>query len=72
MQVILKGNFVKNTEIKRKDGGIIPIAIVLAGDETVQINNLHFDSKIQPLAPIEIEVNVKSSQYGLYITPVQK
>lgn len=70
MQVILKGNFVKNSQIKKKDGTILNVAIVLAGDETVQINNMNFSSDVKPLQPVELAVNVKNTQYGMMVTPV--
>lgn len=68
MEAIIKGYFVKNTMITKKDGDNIDCAIVLTGDETVQINKCNFDCK--PLTPVELNVNIKSTQYGLYITPV--
>lgn len=35
MEAIIKGNFVKNDSIKKKDGTVLNVAIVLAGNETV-------------------------------------
>jgi len=46
------------------------VAIALAGNETVQINNMMFGADVKPLQPVELRVNIKNSQYGLYITPV--
>ena len=70
MEAIIKGNFVKNDSIKKKDGTVLNVAIVLAGNETVQINNMMFGADVKPLQPVELRVNIKNSQYGLYITPV--
>ena len=70
MEAIIKGNFVKNDSIKKKDGTVLNVAIVLAGNETVQTNNMMFGADVKPLQPVELRVNIKNSQYGLYITPV--
>lgn len=70
MQVMLEGNFVKNSQIKKKDGTILNVAIVLAGDETVQVNNMAFSPDVKPLQPVKLKVNIKSTQYGLMVTPV--
>ena len=72
MQVTIKGNFVKNSQIKKKDGTVLNVAIVLAGDETVQVNNMHFASDVKPLQPVELLVDVKSTQYGLLVTPANQ
>lgn len=70
MVVHLKGELVKNEQIKKKDGTVLPQAIVLCGDETVKISNCNFDAK--RLDIVELDVNIKSSEFGLYITPVKK
>lgn len=72
MQVTIKGNFVKNSQIKKKDGTVLNVAIVLAGDETVQVNNMHFAPDVKPLQPVELLVDVKSTQYGLFVTPANQ
>lgn len=69
MVATIKGKFVKNEVIKKKDGTDFPVAFVLAGDEVVQINKMQFDPKTPELADVTINVNIKSTQYGLLITP---
>lgn len=68
MVVHLKGEFVKNEQITKKDGNKLNQAIVLCGDETVKISNCNF-SGAKRLDPVELDVKIKSSDYGLYITP---
>ena len=72
MEALIKGNFVENQQIQKKDGTILHVAIVLAGNETVQINDMQFGPDVKPLQPIELKVNIKNSQYGLYIKPVKQ
>lgn len=69
MVATIKGKFVKNEVIKKKDGTDYPVALVLAGDEVVKINKMQFDPNTPELSDVTINVNIKSTQYGLLITP---
>lgn len=71
MVVTLKGNFVENTEIKKKDNTSIPCAIILSGKETVQVNNCKFGPEVKRFQDVSIDVDIKNTQYGIYITPVK-
>lgn len=70
MQAILKGNFVENETVKKKDGTSVPVAIVLSGKETVRINRCNF-TDVRKFQEVELLVDIRSSEYGLYITPVE-
>lgn len=70
MKVLLKGEFLKNETIQKKDGTKLSKCSVLVDDEVVQISNCYIDAK--RMQSIEINVNVKNSEYGLYVTPVQE
>lgn len=49
MEALIKGNFVQNQQIQKKDGTILHVAIVLAGNETVKINDMQFGPDVKPL-----------------------
>lgn len=69
-KLLLKGEFLKNETIQKKDGTKLLKCSVLVDDEVVQISNCHIDAK--RMQSIEMNVNVKNSEYGLYVTPVQE
>lgn len=69
MKVHLSGEFLKNEKVRKKDGSDLLRSVILVDDETVTISNCNFDAK--RMEPVEIDVNIKPTDYGLYITPVK-
>lgn len=68
MKVHLKGEFLKNEKIKKKDGSDLLQSVILIDDETVKISKCNFNAK--RMDPVELDVNIKITDYGVYITPV--
>lgn len=67
MKVHLSGEFLKNETVIKKDGTELKRSVILVDDETVTISKCNFNAK--RMEPVEIDVNIKFTDYGLYITP---
>lgn len=67
MKVHLSGEFLKNETVTKKDGTELKRSVILVDDETVTISKCNFNAK--RMEPVELDVNIKFTDYGLYITP---
>lgn len=73
MKCIIEGKFVENGKIRKKDGSDMLVAYILSGHEVVQVNNYTFNEvNTKPFQPVSIEVDVRSTDYGLMVSSIKK
>lgn len=64
------GEFLEKGQYQKKDGTMLNYIKILSGSDSIQINNCLVEQDIKRLQQIEVDCEVKSSQYGLMISAI--
>lgn len=70
MKCKVVGEFLEKGKYQKKDGTMLHYIKILSGSDSIQINDCVLQQDYKRLQQIEIDCDVKSSQYGLMITAI--
>lgn len=65
----INGNFMESGSYAKKDGTVVPYAVIYSGGESIRVSNVD-TSNLKQFAEVELNVRIVSGKYGLFVSAV--